>query len=160
MMATMSDAVICALRNFSAACLGAHLIGDRHAGLIEEQHQQPAILVLDLARFGRSDGWTRPSTARGWLGVALAAAAAQARARCSSRRWNSKTLICCGLPSSVTVKSEAFSPSMDLPLLSFAATLTTTSWVVASNLIGALWRALLCSPAGHKRQTAQSVRWQ
>ena len=52
----------------------------------------------------------------------------------SSSRWNSKTLTCCGFPSSLTVKSEGFRFSMGLPSLSFTETLMITNCVVASNL--------------------------
>ena len=63
-----------------------------------------------------------------------AAGASKAGRTASSSRWYSNTLMTCGFPSSATVKSVAFKPSMGLPSLSFTETLTITSWVVDSNL--------------------------
>src|SRR5579863_4632544 len=48
----------------------------------------------------------------------------------SSNVWNSKTLIFCGLPSSVMVKSEGFKPSTGLPSLPLIRTSSTTNCVV------------------------------
>ena len=56
MMATRSDAVIWLVDELQRRLLRANLIGHGHAGQVEEQHQQAAVLVLDLSGFGRRDG--------------------------------------------------------------------------------------------------------
>ena len=55
MTAIRSDGVIWVLRNFCGGGLRADLVLDRHAGHVEEHHQQAAVLVLDFAGLGGSD---------------------------------------------------------------------------------------------------------
>src|SRR5262249_9144888 len=134
--------------------LGAVLVGHRHARLVEEQHQEAAVLILDL--FGpwpercvplRRASRHRPRRLR------VAPVPARPK-RPPPDAGISNTLICCGFPSSVITKSEAFRPSSSLPLLSLADTLTTTSCVVDSNLL-----ALCCaSTAPAMRTPAMAVR--
>ena len=64
--------------------LRANLIGHGHAGEVEEQHQQAAVLVLDLAGFGRRDG----------VAAGLHAAAAGVRRRaCGQRRGGQRRVV-------------------------------------------------------------------
>ena len=61
-------------QEFRRRLLRAHLIGHRHTRLVEEQDQQPPILVLDLARLGRGrdrrddGGFQRRCRSHGWRG--------------------------------------------------------------------------------------------
>src|SRR5947208_12298468 len=81
--------------------------------------------------------------ASGFLGAAAAGAltGTGSGATVSSSSWNWKTLMSCFLPSSVMVKSAGVRPLIGLPLLSLAVTSTTTSCVVAPNLVTPLGAA-------------------
>src|ERR1039457_4828414 len=130
--ATRSDGVIWVLTNFMAACCAriwsatgmpawSKNITIKRRSLY---FTSPALAgAMALAAFtGAAAG-----VASGFTAAAAPGAAAVVSSAASSSRWNSKTLTCCALPSSVMVKSVGLSPSSGAPFLSLAETFTTTN---------------------------------
>ena len=148
MMAIRSDGVICVLRNFCAADLRADLVLNGHADQVEEHHQQPAVLILHLARLGRRDLGLHERLDRrrkigGRLGPLLQGGRRFDRRgpASSSSCWNSKTEIFCGLPSSVTVKSRRLEALDGLAVLIFGGDIDDHQLHVGFELVAALGSA-------------------
>ena len=71
MISTRSDAVICDSRNLIAGFLRAQLLGRLHGGHVEEQAQQPPVLIADarLLAVGATTGFLPARTRRGALSL-------------------------------------------------------------------------------------------